>query len=63
MPGAGVDQAAAFQFGKGRVAVFGEAAMFSAQLKGSTHVQMGMNNPIAGGNPRFIVNLARWLVQ
>ena len=61
--GADVAQGAAFPFGKGKVAVFGEAAMFSAQLKGPDRVPMGMNNPIAAENPRFILNLVRWLAS
>ncbi|MGH9423226.1 MAG: hypothetical protein ACRD3J_24840, partial [Thermoanaerobaculia bacterium] len=63
VPSAGAAQGGAFRFGKGKVAVFGEAAMFSAQLKGPTHIPMGMNNPIAAENPRFILNLIRWLAS
>jgi hypothetical protein len=63
VPGDGAAQGAVFQFGKGRVAVFGEAAMFSAQVKGPAKIPMGMNAPIASENPRFIVNLVRWLLQ
>ncbi|MBI3470619.1 MAG: hypothetical protein HY013_04620 [Candidatus Solibacter usitatus] len=35
-PAKGYLQGAVLPFGKGRVAVFGEAAMFSAQLSGRT---------------------------
>jgi hypothetical protein len=61
--GAGLLQGAAFRFGRGRVAVFGEAAMFSAQRKGSDRVPMGMNSPAASQNPQFILNVMRWLAQ
>ena len=61
--GGGVAQGGAFLFGKGKVAVFGEAAMFSAQLKGPEHIPMGMNNQVAAENPRFILNLVRWLAS
>src|SRR5262245_60015049 len=47
--------------GKGRVAIFGEAAMFSAQLAGPQRATMGMNNPIAKQNPQFLLNVMHWL--
>ncbi|MBX7221058.1 MAG: DUF4350 domain-containing protein [Blastocatellia bacterium] len=54
-------QGAVFQFGKGKVAVFGEAAMFSAQLAGPNKNPMGMNAPLAAQNPQFLLNLVHWL--
>jgi hypothetical protein len=54
-------QGAVMRFGKGRVAIFGEAAMFSAQLAGPEKRQMGMNNPIASKNPQFLLNVMHWL--
>ena len=54
-------QGAVMRSGKGRVAVFGEAAMFSAQLAGPEKRQMGMNNPIASKNPQFLLNVMYWL--
>lgn len=54
-------QGAVMRFGKGRVAFFGEAAMFSAQLTGLPGRPMGMNNPIASENPQFLLNLMHWL--
>ncbi|MSU24201.1 MAG: DUF4350 domain-containing protein [Opitutus sp.] len=45
----------------GRVAVFGEAAMFSAQLAGPNQAPMGMNAPIAAQNPQFLLNVMHWL--
>ena len=44
-----------------RVAVFGEAAMFSAQLGGPNRAPMGMNVPLAGQNARLALNIVRWL--
>jgi hypothetical protein len=61
MPGAGLLQGALLERGQGRVAVFGEAAMFSAQLGGPNQVPMGMNAPIAGQNARLALNIVRWL--
>jgi hypothetical protein len=54
-------QGATLQAGKGRVAVFGEAAMFSAQLAGPNQSPMGMNAPVAKENPQFLLNLMHWL--
>jgi hypothetical protein len=47
--------------GRGRVAVFGEAAMFSAQRQGAAGRPMGMNAPQAEQNPRFVLNVLHWL--
>ena len=57
----GALQGAAIPVGKGRVAVFGEAAMFSAQLAGPQRRAMGFNAPDAPGNKQFILNLLHWL--
>ena len=46
---------------KGRVAVFGEAAMFTAQLNVWASTKMGMNGPIADQNPQFLLNVMHWL--
>jgi hypothetical protein len=54
-------QGAALPFGKGRVAVFGEAAMFSAQTFGPAKRPMGMNHPAAKQNARFLLNVMHWL--
>jgi len=54
-------QGAVLSSGKGRLAVFGEAAMFSAQLAGPEKRPMGMNAPIAAKNPQFLLNLMHWL--
>lgn len=59
--GPGWLQGVALPVGRGRVAVFGEAAMFSAQLAGPNRQPMGMNSPVAPQNPRFVLNTVRWL--
>jgi hypothetical protein len=56
----GWSQGAVVDVGRGRVAIFGEAAMFTAQRTGDG-APMGMNAPMAGDNPRFVLNLVRWL--
>jgi hypothetical protein len=54
-------QGALLLHGRGRVAVFGEAAMFSAQIDGRNRSPMGMNAPVASQNPQFLLNLMHWL--
>ena len=61
VPGAGLLQGAAIPFGRGRVAVFGEAAMFSAQVAGAQRNPMGMNDPTAPQNAQFLLNVMHWL--
>jgi len=60
---AGFLQGAVMDFGQGRVAVFGEAAMFTAQevtgQKPALH--FGFTAPTAKQNKQFILNLANWL--
>jgi hypothetical protein len=47
--------------GRGRVAFFGEAAMFSAQVAGPQRRPMGMNAELAEQNPQFALNTLHWL--
>lgn len=54
-------QGATRMVGAGRVAMFGEAAMFSAQVAGRERRPMGMNAPLAEQNPRLVLNTLRWL--
>ncbi|HEX9755174.1 MAG TPA: DUF4350 domain-containing protein [Gemmatimonadales bacterium] len=54
-------QGATLRYGRGRVALFGEAAMFSAQRAGREEQPMGMNDPKAAQNPRFVLNTMHWL--
>jgi hypothetical protein len=51
---------AVMSVGRGRVAMFSEAAMFSAQRSGQGGL-MGFNYPQANQNKPFIINLLRWL--
>lgn len=59
--GAGLCQLAALEFGKGRVFVSGEAAMFTAQLGGPNRIPTGMNVPNAKENPELLLNVLHWL--
>lgn len=59
----GWSQGAVLSFGQGRVAVFGEAAMFSAQLAGQQKNPMGMNAPEAKQNPQLLLNVMHWLTR
>ncbi len=52
-------QGALLKFGKGRIAVFGEAAMFTAQIANGNKV--GINSPAAPQNAQFVLNLIHWL--
>lgn len=52
---------AVLRHGRGRVAVFGEAAMFSAQRAGPQRAPMGMNDPGAPQNAQFLLNVMHWL--
>lgn len=61
IPVTGWYQGAVLRVGKGRVAVFGEAGMFSAQVDGPNREPFGMNTPAARQNPQFILNLLHWL--
>ena len=63
VPAAYLLQGALVRHGQGRVAVFGEAAMFSAQLAGPQQRPMGMNHPSAAQNYRFALNVVRWLAD
>ena len=57
----GMLQGATLTPGKGRVAVFGEAAMFSAQVSGAERRPMGMNADNAPQNVQFLLNVMHWL--
>jgi hypothetical protein len=54
-------QGALVRHGRGKVAFFGEAAMFSAQLAGPNRQPMGMNAPDARENYRYALNVLHWL--
>lgn len=57
----GWSQGAVKKFGNGRVAVWGEAAMFSAQIAGEQKVKVGMNAPKAKYNYQLLLNIIHWL--
>lgn len=61
IPIKGFSQGAVMEYGKGRIAVFGEAAMFTAQRKGKGSVPFGLNSPDARQNLQFLLNLIHWL--
>ena len=63
IPADGMLQGAVLEFGRGRVAFFGEAAMFSAQVQVRDGVRrrFGMNEPAAEQNPQFLLNVMHWL--
>ena len=54
-------QGAVLNVGRGRIAVFGEAAMFSAQLAGPAREKVGMNSPDAPQNHQLLLNVLHWL--
>ena len=57
----GMLMGAALRHGRGRVVVFGEAAMLTAQLAGPQRVPVGMNSPEAADHPRLVLNTLHWL--
>jgi len=62
LSGAGYLQGAAMRYGKGRVAVFAEAGMFTAQrTKSEPTVRIGFNATEAPQNKQFILSTLRWL--
>lgn len=64
-PGAGYAQGAVMRYGAGRLAVFAEAGMFTAQVSATgsaaSLATMGFNAPEAVQNKQFILNTLRWL--
>jgi len=58
---AGDAQGAVMILGKGRIAVFGEAAMFTAQLAGPKARPMGFNANGAEQNKQLMLNVMHWL--
>lgn len=64
IPGVELLQGALVNHGYGRVAVFGEAATFTAQVRGrADNKPAGMNHPDAPHNARFLLNIMRWLAS
>lgn len=54
-------QGAILSYGKGKVAMFGEAAMFTAQLAGPNQIKVGMNAAAANRNYQLLLNIIHWL--
>ena len=61
--GNGFYQLAFRTYGRGKVMVSGEAAMFSAQLAGPNRAPMGLNNPAAVRNIPLLRNILAWLAE
>lgn len=61
IPAQGWHQGAFMAYGQGKLVVFGEAAMFSAQLAGPEKRKMGMNHPRATQNYQLLLNIIHWL--
>ena len=62
LSGDGLLQGAVMQYGKGRIAVFGEAAMFTAQIEDTNPAaRIGFTAPGAEQNKQFVLNVAHWL--
>lgn len=61
LSGQGFANGAYLEYGKGRLVVMGEAAMFSAQVSGPQRNKAGMNHANARQNPQFLLNLIHWL--
>lgn len=58
----GFSQGAFMNFGKGRIVVFGEAAMFTTQLPaGLSWKKIGMNSSKATNNYKLLLNIIHWL--
>lgn len=57
----GLLMGAVMEVGEGKIAVFGEAAMFSAQRYGRWKKRMGFHAQGAENNRQFILNVFRWL--
>ena len=59
IPANGLLQAAARRYGKGKVVLFSEAGLFTAQIQRGKPV--GMNHPGAEGNLQLLLNTLHWL--
>ena len=57
---AGWHQGATLEYGKGRIVVFGEAAMFTAQVSGKAKRSAGVT---AEQNEQFLLNIMLWLAR
>jgi len=60
---AGWYQGGVREFGKGRLAMFSEAAMFTAQLFDEGRSPVGLNHELAAGNLQLLRNVMGWLTS
>jgi len=63
LSGDGFCQGAYMNYGKGKIVVMGEAAMFTAQLAGPNRAPTGINHPEARQNGQLLLNIIHWLDQ
>lgn len=56
-------QGATLEFGKGRIYVSGEAAMFTAQYEDESETWFGMGSAMAPQNEQFLLNILHWLTR
>jgi len=56
-------QGGVMAYGTGRLAVFGEAAMFTAQVFDNGRARAGMNHELGRENHRLLLNVMRWLAH
>jgi hypothetical protein len=61
LPIVGWSQGATLEFHKGRVAVFGEASMFTAQFDEKSNSLDGLRTKGAEQNEQFLLNVMHWL--
>ena len=54
-------QGGVMTYGKGRIAFFAEAAMFTAQAFDNGRIKAGMNHPQGRDNARLLLNILHWL--
>ena len=54
-------QGGILEFGKGRLAFFAEAAMFTAQVFNNGRVKVGLGHPQAKNNFQLLLNILHWL--
>lgn len=59
IPAENYSQAAVAEYGKGKLAIVGEGAMFTAQYM--TFNKSGINSPKAPYNVKFLLNIIHWL--
>jgi hypothetical protein len=59
----GTIEGAVMRVEKGRVALFSDPALFTAQIAGPTRDRIGMNAPGGERNFQFVLNVMHWLSQ